>query len=162
MIHGVDEFKTCPDCAETVRAQARVCRFCGYRFDRRAAAGTAGSLAALIRRPQPRVELPDLLVEWGLELEEGEAIEFFGCCRLERAYGFLLLTSGRIAFFAGRHADRLLDWPLAEVALAGTSGPRWGRRLRLAGPDRAVTLRRFDSPAALAEVTRRLLAHAPS
>jgi uncharacterized protein UPF0547 len=25
--------KICPDCAEPVRAAARVCRFCGYRFD---------------------------------------------------------------------------------------------------------------------------------
>lgn len=25
--------KVCPDCAEAVKAQARVCRFCGYRFD---------------------------------------------------------------------------------------------------------------------------------
>jgi len=26
-------FKTCPDCAETVLAGARVCKHCGYRFD---------------------------------------------------------------------------------------------------------------------------------
>jgi len=27
------EYKECPDCAEMVRARARKCRFCGYRFD---------------------------------------------------------------------------------------------------------------------------------
>jgi hypothetical protein len=28
-----EQTKRCPDCAETVKAAARVCRFCGYRFD---------------------------------------------------------------------------------------------------------------------------------
>lgn len=27
------ESKTCPDCAETVKGAAKVCRFCGHRFD---------------------------------------------------------------------------------------------------------------------------------
>jgi hypothetical protein len=28
--------KACPDCAETVKAEAAKCRFCGYRFDQSA------------------------------------------------------------------------------------------------------------------------------
>ena len=27
-------FKTCPDCAETVLAEAKVCKHCHYRFDK--------------------------------------------------------------------------------------------------------------------------------
>jgi hypothetical protein len=28
-----EETKLCPDCAETVKAAARKCRFCGYEFE---------------------------------------------------------------------------------------------------------------------------------
>lgn len=29
-----EELKTCPECAESVKAAARVCRFCGHRFEK--------------------------------------------------------------------------------------------------------------------------------
>jgi hypothetical protein len=32
-IEGSDDTKVCPDCAETVKEGAKVCRFCGYRFE---------------------------------------------------------------------------------------------------------------------------------
>jgi hypothetical protein len=32
--------KTCPDCAETIKAAARVCRYCGHRFDNEASEPT--------------------------------------------------------------------------------------------------------------------------
>lgn len=30
---GINESKVCPMCAESVKSKARVCRFCGYKFD---------------------------------------------------------------------------------------------------------------------------------
>jgi hypothetical protein len=30
---GAEDAKVCPDCAESVKAAANICRFCGYRFD---------------------------------------------------------------------------------------------------------------------------------
>ena len=30
---ALPETKTCPDCAETIKAAAKVCRFCGHRFE---------------------------------------------------------------------------------------------------------------------------------
>lgn len=32
-MEGHPDTETCPECAEELRAAARVCRFCGYRFD---------------------------------------------------------------------------------------------------------------------------------
>jgi hypothetical protein len=152
----MEDLKKCPDCAEMVRAEARVCRFCGYRFDGRRAGG-GSALADLLRRPQAAaVPLPELLAGWGSQLREDETVGYFGYCKLDSSYGFLLITSERIAFFAGRGATRMLEWALADVhAVEARSG--WGRHgLQLAGPGRSVTLRRFESRRVLAEVAERL------
>ena len=41
--------KTCPDCAETILADARVCRHCGYRFDAPGDAGPPSKSEAAVR-----------------------------------------------------------------------------------------------------------------
>jgi Uncharacterised protein family UPF0547 len=155
----MEDLKKCPDCAEMVRAEARVCRFCGYRFDG-ARAGGGHTFLDLLRRPRTDIPLPDLLAGWGSQLRDGETVGYFGYCKLESrvesSYGFLLITSERLAFFAGGGAKRVLEWPLAEVGDVEPCGRRGGRGLQLAGPDGTVTLRHFDSRRALADIARQL------
>jgi hypothetical protein len=149
-----DEYKRCPDCAEQVLASARKCRYCGYRFDRTAGAARSegGSMRDLLFRPKSTTTLPDLLLEWGSELAPGEQVTYFGYCRAESRFGFLLITSARVAFFAGRGEDRLIEWPRTDVRAS-----KAGRRgLRLTGPEREVTVTRLESRGALATVAGQL------
>lgn len=49
------EYRECPDCAETIRARARVCRYCAYRFGLSPPAGAmalaSGRRPDELRRP---------------------------------------------------------------------------------------------------------------
>jgi hypothetical protein len=103
-------YKRCPDCAELVRAAARKCRFCGYRFDGeadeaheppRSRRGGRGG------RSGPR-DVRELLGEWAMEIASDEAVAFFLPARaklLDRTdaqelFGYLLITDRRLLMIA--------------------------------------------------------------
>jgi hypothetical protein len=96
------DFKRCPDCAETIRAQARVCRFCGYRFE------SLDSSPSGARSPGEPNSVRELLGEWGATLGSQEEIAFFLPAHIRTsagsddlsADGFLLVTDRRLLFFA--------------------------------------------------------------
>jgi len=148
------EEKTCPDCAESVLAQARVCRFCGYRF----ASAPVTSQMHWLRRPIDTRSLPEFLLDWGMALSEGEDVAFFGMCELDQSDGFLLVTTLRAAFFVPRGSRKLLEWPLEQIRDVEIRGR--GRRacIHLGGDPGEVTLRRFASRTTLFEVADALAA----
>ncbi len=148
------EEKRCPDCAELVLAQARVCRYCGYRF----ASVPATRALEWIRRPPDTKPLPALLLEWGIELSEDEDVAFFGLCAVDSTGGFLLVTNRRLVFFAQRGPRKLLDWPVEAVRDVEVRGRRRRASLCLSGELGRVTLRQFASESVLRRVADELQA----
>jgi hypothetical protein len=142
------EEKTCPDCAELVAAQARVCRFCGYRF----AKAPASNPLHWLFRPADTRSLPEFLLDCGIELAQDEEVAFFGLCEMDQSSGFLLVTNRRLAFFAARGSRKLLDWPLEHFRDIEIRGRRRRACLYLTGDGGDVTLRHFASEAALRNV----------
>jgi hypothetical protein len=94
--------KICPDCAETVLAAARRCRYCGYRFDAGAtpapAASFGGVLGLLRRAHPPTTTVPDLMASWGIvpDPDEGHGTLCHGAIAGEP--GFIVVTQTRFRF----------------------------------------------------------------
>jgi hypothetical protein len=141
-----EERKRCPDCAELVLAAALKCRYCGYRFDQ-ASSSSDRSLVDLLRRPKSTTaSLPELLSRWGTELAPEETVGYFGHCRFDTRAGYLLITTDRVAFFAGRGQERVIDWPRAAVSATLKRRTLRGAQLRLEAPGgAAATLDGFAS-----------------
>jgi Uncharacterised protein family UPF0547 len=57
------ETRVCPDCAEQVKEQARVCRFCGYRFDRTPVAAALSAPELIFAQSN---DTRGWLLRWGL------------------------------------------------------------------------------------------------
>lgn len=126
------ELKRCPDCAESVLAEARKCRYCGYRFD----GGRFGqtSLLANLLGSKPAADhlTPSVLVaDLGVELAEDEDVNVLAFCHVQSRHGYLVLTDRRLVFLEHEGARRYrqqFERPLQSVIDTEISG---GLRRRL-------------------------------
>jgi hypothetical protein len=100
----VDQTKVCPDCAETVKAPARVCRFCGYRFDAATATSGQPTTENLFATP---VDKRGWFLVWGVASALLMALGSFG--------PWVGTFGGGIAGIHGRHG-----WFVVAAAAVGT------------------------------------------
>jgi hypothetical protein len=91
------EMKKCPDCAEEVLAEARKCRYCGFRFD----GGRSGGLAGLfpwLRSRTGALTPRQMLEQWGVRLPADEDVAAVEFGRVSSRHGYLVVTDRRFLF----------------------------------------------------------------
>ena len=135
--------KGCPDCAEMVLAEARKCRYCGYRFDRPPSrAPQEGLLAHLLRRPAAHLSMTETLQQLGVELHPGERPVGLWLAQVTGVDGYVVLTDERLYFVMGlRHrTEPRAPWQRRLTELAGAEISTHRRKATL-------VLRWRDSPA---------------
>lgn len=139
--------KRCLDCAEYVRAEARKCRYCGYRFDVRKSAPSPNWLSSLSGpfKRQHNAETPvGLLAGWGVELPPDESVRFWLLGLVSAGHGYLVVTDRRFMFFqrqgvGAKTYEKLYEGSLRSISTV-EAVPGRGRRLRLAGSGYDLTV----------------------
>jgi hypothetical protein len=90
--------KVCPDCAETVLAAARKCRFCGYRFDGAQPETQTSVMDTLFRRRSVTATPAQTLAAWNVPLEDDEEPVGFWLGSVDGVEGFVAVTDRRMIF----------------------------------------------------------------